>query len=229
VEIISRVDSAKGPTQLRSIRQVLMNLRRRELVDYLQRTLDAAPTVNAIADRSSIHANGFSKLVLERSAGLALRLHVWEPAATDRDRQSENIHDHMWSFGSRILLGGLGEQRFGTACCGEAMDHYRYVRARATLPPGRLELLGHVRLAMLDELSYTAGMVYHVDDMTLHRAWSIKDGGFAATLVVTGSPRSTGASVYTYMGVHVREDAQDARLSPVAVRRLIGVVIDALR
>ena len=229
MEIISRVDSAEGPAQLRSIRQVLMNLGRRELIDYFQRALSTASNVDAIAARSSIHANGFSKLVLERSVGLAMRLHVWEPVATGHNRQSENIHDHVWPFASRVLIGGLSEQRFGTARSGEPMDHYRYVRARATLPPGRLELLGNVRLAMLDELSHIPGTVYHADDTTLHRAWSVNEDSFAATLVLTGSPRSTGASVYTNSGAHVIEDVQEARLSSITVQRLIGVAIDALQ
>jgi hypothetical protein len=206
-----------------------MNLRCREFSDYLQRILEDESTLNVVAGGSSIHANGFAKLVLQRSAGLALRLHVWEPAAPDQDGEPENVHNHVWPFGSRVLIGALGEQRFGPARDGAMMDHYRYVRDRATLPPGKLEHLGKVRLAKLDELSHPAGAVYHVDDTVLHRAWSVKDDGYAATLVLTGSPRSTGASVYAHAGVHAREDAPNAGLSSAAARRLIGVVVEALR
>lgn len=229
MEIISGVDAAQGAAQLRSIRQVLADLRRQEFVDYLQRILDDQSTVEAIAERSSIHANGFYKLVLERRAGLALRLHIWEPTVPNQETASENVHDHVWSFGSRVLIGALGEQRFETARVGKVMDHYRYLRARATLPPGRLELLGQVRLAVLEDLSHPAGTVYHVDDTTLHRAWSVKDGGYAATLVLTGSPRSIGASVFADTGVRARDDAKNARLSMVATTQLIDVVIEALR
>jgi hypothetical protein len=224
-----RVDSTKGPAQLRSIRQVLINLGRREFIDYLQGILTTTSILNTIADNSSIHANGFAKLVLERRAGIALRLHIWEPLTPDQESKFENIHDHVWSFGSRVLIGGLGEQRFSTSRGGDVMDQYRYVRSRATLPPGRLELLGQVRLAMLNELSHPAGTVYHVDDATLHRAWSLRDGGYAATLVVTGSPRSAAASVYARTGTLPREDGQNAGLSTAAVRRLIGIVVEALQ
>jgi hypothetical protein len=228
MEILSRVGQAKGPGQLRLIHEVLVDLRRQELLNYLGRLLDDEPRLNTIAKRSSVHANGFTKLVLERRDGLALRLHVWEPAAAGQQKDPENIHDHVWSFGSKVLLGGLDEERFETASGGVVMDHYRYARARATLPPGSLELLGQVRLAQFSELSHRAGTVYHVDDTIRHRAWSVRDGGHVATLVLTGTPRNIGASVYASAGLPVRQDAEKADISSAIARRLISVIIEVL-
>lgn len=227
--IISRVEPTRGPAQLRSIQQFLRSLDRREIIKYLQAIVDDQSMLQTVTSRSSLHANGFAKIVLERHAKLALRLHIWTPVDPDQAEISENIHDHVWPFGSVILIGGLGEQRFISTKGGVVMDHYRYERARATLPPGRLAPLGQVRLNMLSEMLHPAGTIYQVEDTALHRAWSAREEGYAASLVLTGTPRESGASVYVRAGEHVREDIRDAQLLPEDVRRLIDVVIEALR
>ncbi|MFB7654933.1 MULTISPECIES: hypothetical protein [unclassified Streptomyces] len=229
MEIISRVRSADGSIHPRHTFQALADLRRHEFIEYLQAILNKDAALDSVANRSSVHANGFTKLVLERSPEIALRLHVWEPCRRkNEEEQIENIHDHVWPFMSRVLLGGLGEERFGVSRHGPLMDHYRYVRGRATLPPGALVFHEQVRLETLDHLSHLAGTVYEVDNTVLHRARNFDIDTHTVTLVLTGVPRRTPASVYTRAGLSIREDVQNARVSTDSVRQLIGWILEAL-
>lgn len=208
--------------------QTLTDLRRHEFIDYLNAILKNEPSLNKVASHSSVHANGFTKLVLERSPQVALRLHIWEPFQPGQEEQIENIHDHVWPFASRVLLGGLSEEQFGASGTGPLMDHYLYLRGRATLPPGNLFLHEQVRLHTLNNLSHPAGTVYRVDNTVLHRARNFDSGAHTVTLVLTGTPRNTPASVYTPTGLRVREDLRNARLAMASVRQLIDRIIAVL-
>ncbi|BCL26836.1 hypothetical protein GCM10017557_16950 [Streptomyces aurantiacus] len=230
LNIISRVNPIADSVRLDHMAGVLECLQRREFIGYLQEFVSNAAMLETVAGRSSIHANGFTKLVLERHSGIALRLHIWEPGERDAELlQTENIHDHVWPFASRVLIGGLHEERFDFSRAGPLMDHYQYVRGRATLPPGNLVLDGQARLDMLADLSHSAGNVYEVDNTVLHRARIIGDAECTATLVMTGRPRVTPASVYAPTGVNVREDLRESRLSADSVLGLLEIVIEALK
>ena len=60
----------------------------------------------AVAARSSLHANGFVKVVLSRDDGWSLRLHVWSPVRFRRRRRPAR---HRWAFASWIITGILRE------------------------------------------------------------------------------------------------------------------------
>ncbi|MBQ1096609.1 hypothetical protein KBY55_11030 [Streptomyces sp. b94] len=230
MNIISHVNPIGDSVRLERMAEALKSLQRREFVGHLQGIVSNAAMLEAVASRSSIHANGFTKLVLERHSGIALRLHIWESGEPDTELlPAENVHDHVWPFASRVLIGGLYEERFDFSRTGPLMDHYEYVRGRATLPPGNLVLNGQARLDMAADLSHSAGNVYEVDNTVLHRAHNIGDAGWAATLVMTGKPRVTPASVYAPVGVNVREDLREAQLSTESVSGLLEMVIEALK
>jgi hypothetical protein len=84
-----------------------------------------ADVLEVVANRSSIHHNGFGKVVLSRGAGWSLRLHVWTSWIRS-DGDDVNPHGHRWAFTSWIITGTLRETRFDIAHQGRQFHRYAY-------------------------------------------------------------------------------------------------------
>lgn len=74
-----------------------------EIECAIQDALCSTEAIQAIAKDSYKHQNGFLKLTLKAKDGEKFRLHVYKVGAT----ADENIHNHRWSFNSKILCGAL--------------------------------------------------------------------------------------------------------------------------
>jgi len=59
-----------------------------------------------ILERSYLHQNGFSKIVLYKSMDCQIRLHIWD----GYHKEEENIHNHRFHFNSSILRGQYREE-----------------------------------------------------------------------------------------------------------------------
>lgn len=219
---------ASETDELMSLTALLSSMGRQDIRRLLLDLVRDEETAAAIACRSSIHANGFVKIVLERSLGMTVRLHVWDTALVPDTDLPENIHDHVWAFASVVLVGELDEERFVENAAGMPADRYRYVRDRATLPPGKLERSGSVHLRKSAELVHEAGVPYRVDSSLLHRARNIRDHGLGATLAIMGVQRQPNASVFAAPDCAVRLDEEDAALSIDDTVRLVTLVADAI-
>lgn len=214
--------------ELASLTDLLSTMSRREIKRILLDVVRDEESIAKVAGRSSIHANGFVKIVLERARGMAVRLHVWHTAHTPDADLIENIHDHVWAFASVVLVGELDEHRFVENASGTPADKYRYIRHRGTLPPGRLAHSGAVRLRKSAETVHVTGVPYQVSSSVLHRARNIPDHGLGATLAITGVQRQPIASVFAEPGCGVRQDEEYATLSIDETGRLVSLVAEAI-
>jgi hypothetical protein len=146
----------------------------------LHRLCGDAGRLEAVAEASYVHGNGFAKIVLARSGGRALRLHVATGSA------EENIHDHRWSFASKVLFGAMTNVLFEDAAAdaaGIVLSERRYVRAGEE----SLEFpVGEARVHEISRTTYVTGDAYHMVHSQLHRI--VWDGRPTGTLMVTAAP-----------------------------------------
>lgn len=90
--------------------------------------LGSRSQLEAIAERSYWHPNGFAKLVLDQRRFVGeVRLHIWPAHPHDED-----IHGHSWTYESTVLAGELTEVAYREAVSGEgeAMWRHSYRRVR---------------------------------------------------------------------------------------------------
>jgi hypothetical protein len=229
-ELLSRISTpfAAEHDELAALSGVLRSMSLHEIRRFLLGIARNENVIAAVARRSSVHANGFVKVVLERERGMALRLHVWHADKARDTELEENIHDHVWAFASVVLIGQLDEERYAEHSAGLLADRYRYIRDRATLPPGNLRRAGSARLTRTAELSHPAGTSYRVDSSLLHRARSITDNGLGATLAIMGVQRKPNASVFAEPDRAARKDVEQGALSIDDTVTLVRSVADAI-
>ncbi len=82
--------------------------------------------LRVISRRSSVHPNGFAKVILSCDDGWSLRLHVWSPWIQP-EHHDVNPHGHRWAFASWIIVGILRETRFDVAHDGRPFRRYEYL------------------------------------------------------------------------------------------------------
>lgn len=138
------------------------------------------------------HPNGFDQLPLElNSPQYRARLHIWWP---DRTGTIEDIHNHAWDFGSRILCGSL---RFTTFEAGdEGVPHYHcyYPIGSKNTPKQADDRIVALRKTFDGHLP--AEMSYSFSHTQLHRVKAEGDGRPVATLVVSGVRQRAGSDIF---------------------------------
>jgi hypothetical protein len=102
----------------------------------LQEALDPSYACHVVAslinDPSKVqgvfHDNGFYKLTLAKGpGGVVLRAHIWLEGQPPHQSDG-NIHNHRWSFASRILQGAMTTVSFEVDRDGElSVQHYAYM------------------------------------------------------------------------------------------------------
>jgi hypothetical protein len=155
--------------------------------DLLSAVLESKALAAAVASRSYVHSGGFTKLVLARSQGYQVRVHLWPTAAEDADP-----HDHRWSFASVPLLGSFAEDRYRQH---NARDDYRIYACtpRSDCDYVTLRQVGRATLEQECHEQRFPGMPYACTAGDIHR---ITAHGRAASLVITAPPRRDYALVF---------------------------------
>ena len=171
------------------------------------------------ASRSSVHPNGFAKVVLSRGDGWSLRLHVWSPQIGSGD--DADPHGHRWAFASWIIAGILRETRFDVAHDGRPFRHYEYLGSSAADKANRPN--GTVTLVEVEEIERVAGTVYQRTGAEVHTAEPCTD--LVATLVLHGESAES-ADVFKRPGK--RGDAREIPLSVEDLTALLDAVLAAL-
>ena len=135
------------------------------------------------------HPNGFTKIRLARlpGSGWTIRLHLWEPGATDGD-----IHDHRWPFASCVVNGRITEQRYEIAD-----DDGPWTMHDCSPSLNGEFVLAHARpcaVRLVAEDSYRSGDSYHRSADALHVAKTADDAP-AVTLFIQGPETKTMTTV----------------------------------
>ena len=193
------------------------------LVEQMLRELQQDPErLAVVVQKSYMHDNGFSKIVLGESPhGGRLRLHVWQQGAD----AEENIHDHRWSFTSRILTGCLHNELWDT-CIAQApgAEHYRQFAYR----PGRNEdrygfnEVGRSWIRRTMQRWDDAGTVYSMEPGELHRIVADTALWFTATLVYTAPTELNTNRMFTLRDME--GEHPKPRLEPSEIMNLLNEV-----
>lgn len=167
-------------------------------VDTIKRILNDEDHLAEIARQSFAHPNGFDSIPLENShPSHRVRLHVWWP---DAPLVTEDVHNHAWSFGSRLLSGALTFQTYRPAEQGTPYFHYpwRLGGAFAYDSTG----VDTVTLAAVLDATFAENTHYTFDLNELHRVAPVKTEQPVSTLVIIGSWQRNGSDVYTEQPRH---------------------------
>ncbi len=93
----------------------------------LATVLRSRAAMDQIAERSSVHANGFAKIVLHAGAAAQARLHVWH-RRNGRWVPDDDPRGHRWEFASWVVIGRLQETTFAKTADGAPLRAVWYSR-----------------------------------------------------------------------------------------------------
>ncbi len=178
--------------------------------------------LDGVAARSSIHPNGFAKIVLHTEDKWGIRLHVWRPRT--RWHLAENKpHGHRWEFASWIITGVLRETTFDRVTDGEPFELLAY--GRRADGSSYLVLNGTDMLAPRQPIDRPAGTVYVRSSSVLHTTESL-GGGLVASLVFQGRRSRRTTPVYRQPGAPPLQREQPLSVDEVSdlLAELVEVV-----
>ena len=148
------------------------------------------------AKQSHQHPLGFDSIVLENTLPLyRARLHVWWPQTA---LVIEDVHNHAWSFASRVLTGELRFTSYRETDDGMPFHHYRYRYG----DQGGYGETTTVRLGVALDACLPSSTYYSFDLNERHRVAPVKTGRPVSTLVLTGALQRDGSDVYTEKARH---------------------------
>lgn len=175
----------------------------------------------ALSTRSTVHPNGFAKVVLHSDARCSVRLHVWNrrDGLWVADTQP---HGHRWVFASWILVGALREVVFRLGP-GARYDRYAYTRVGLE---GRLAADGAATLRTALTLDRNTNDVYGRSQATLHTASPIGDD-LVASLVLQGPHHPDPTPVYVLDGHSPLSD--ESAVDADQLRSLLIAVTEGIR
>ncbi len=191
---------------------------------WLQSILDSPDRLTVVADRSSVHPNGFAKIVLHSGCRYSVRLHVWKRRAGLWVEDTQP-HGHRWVFASWVVVGTVREVVFfSQELPGSGVRYDLYDYSRGEDGP-QLELIGTAALHRGDVIDRGAGVVYGRARDTLHTATPVGDD-LVASLVLQGPHHPDPTPVYVECGQEPLQE--ELTLSAGEVRSLIREVIATL-
>ena len=138
-----------------------------EIEQAIQAALNDPSSIEAIAQQSYRHQNGFVKIPLKTKNGEKFRLHVYRVGA----KADKNIHNHRWDFESKVLCGSLPMHLYEVV---EGNSHrlHRYRRK------GRLYAIEYMRKIGLIEsqlVNIRAGKKYFMKNHLYHKIAAVKE------------------------------------------------------
>ena len=143
--------------------------------------------------RSSIHNNGFLKLILASSPHYQVRLHVWDTRDSPFDVQ-ESVHSHTADFASVILLGGYRHEVFRESSTGDSYFSYSYHASRGARSFS-LTSVGPRYLQRVSDGRLPTNTVYTLAGDILHRVVP-QQACLTASLVFQGPPSYSRVQVF---------------------------------
>ncbi|MDA0633315.1 hypothetical protein OUY22_07770 [Nonomuraea sp. MCN248] len=188
IDLLNTSFDASAPNAGIQARQLLRDIiSSGELPALLQSALRDEAYLARVAADSYRHNNGFDKIVLVAGPDnrYKLRLHIWWP---NRDRHSEHIHNHRWTFASVILAGELEMEFFALTPGGRPMQRYRYSH-----PPGGTHFVrdwqDSVEVQTVFAETVGPGSSYWLGETMLHRIL-VHGRSLTATLILQGASLS---------------------------------------
>ncbi len=180
----------------------------RRLRAGLTALLSDADRLTVAVAQSSIHPNGFAKIVVCSGGGYSVRLHVWKKRSGLWVADTQP-HGHRWVFTSWIVVGTLREVVFTRyardSATGIPYDRYAYSR-KGSHP--ELVFQGPAILYEQEPIDRIAGEVYGRAQDVLHTATPVGDD-LVASLVLQGPHHPAPTPVYVPTGQEPHRDEED--------------------
>lgn len=142
-----------------------------------------------------VHGNGFIQLNLTSTT----RLNIWGHPEIPKQVVSTQIHDHMFGFESRILLGVIGNRRY-LRCCGNMYLPHQAAPSKDGEDTDLEPLVRECDLERAETVFYGPGDTYLMSPGEIHETVTL---GPAATIITKVGERRPGpATVYVKKGEH---------------------------
>lgn len=158
----------------------------RYLKDLISSIIMSDKALAQVVNRSFLHVNGVYKIVLAKKSYSEpeIRLHLWEKGnILPTGSNLENIHNHRWSFHSKVLCGSFKQSLYQVNLCDEGfLDHYRFI----AVAPGVLnsiEYSGRANARLSFETIINNGQSYYLYHDVLHM-FEPENNDFSATIIV---------------------------------------------
>ncbi len=186
--------------------------------------LGSRDALDAVAQRSYSHPNGFQKIVLLPSCypSAELRLHIWNSWIRDEDCK---IHNHAWNFSSLVLCGALENVTYEVGE-GSALRAYRvealssangWASANYTISDaGNIPASESLRVTMAE------GTYYRQRAEVFHRV--APRTAFCATLVAQEPFQSSGSFILTERGMPAA--VETVPMTAATVAHLLSHIIE---
>lgn len=176
-------------------------------------------SIESLAQRSYVHANGFLKLVLafnERTLA-AHRLHYWRHGSTG----DSAAHSHPWPFRAVVHVGGYRHELYSASLASEGAHRWRVGTRRCPT----VERIGRARLTLVAWNDMRQRDSYHLEPQAIHR--------LSRVIAPTVTEVCQGGHVAAYSNVYLNSDASPVssdvvHTSPRDYRRHLKEVLDVL-
>jgi len=173
--------------------------------------------------RSSIHNNGFLKIILSTSPQYQVRLHVWDCRPGEDDAVQESVHSHTADFASMIVLGKYRHEQFREVPDGETFHSYRYHASRGSRSFS-LANTGVKYLQRISDQRLPKGTLYTLAGDILHRV-------VPEPLVLTASLVIQGPPCYSFVQVFADEPLNagtEVPVRPLSIEKFVRYVDELL-
>jgi hypothetical protein len=172
----------------------LMPANRHSLAEWLGGFIEDEQSVGYAASHSYLHANGFDKIILisNQLPFYKLRLHIWNGLGGPSELRG-HIHNHRWSFASRLIMGKARHDLYEERTNGEMYYKYDYLPSSV---PGAFTLRtrGTQTLERLLSLQVTAGATYSIHHSAIHRVIAMEP---MVSIVLQGAAVGDGSTVFS--------------------------------
>jgi len=203
-----------------------------DLQAHLNDVLLDGNKLDEMTRKSFYHPTGGYKLVLASDGydGPELRLHIWPTGSNiGREHNSYSVHNHKWSFASRIVRGSFMEQIFieSTDAANESYDRYKF-DSRVRGEEYESAFVGRRFLTRLFCGPLLAGAAYEQSSETLH-SFQPSTESLSVTLFARTRYIASHTDVYVPAGRHIILDSQGPnRIDAAMMRQLLDLVRHAL-
>lgn len=175
-------------------------LTRKELLEIVEKYVESDVVANYINSRLAIstelrhdflHQLGFYKFCVQNVPGLfprRVRLHYWQ-----RTKVRDDVHDHAYSFASKVLYGSLVNEIYQEKTEGERF-FYKQFRSLGQYCVPTEEIMSESRLSLLKKEEVSSPLSYYVHSDELHCVKPLSNE--LITLVVQDIPSNSEINVF---------------------------------
>jgi hypothetical protein len=197
---------------------------------HLTSVLTDTHELSRIAERSSLHPNGFLKIVVLAATGTApaaVRVHTW---FTTEESADANPHNHRWPYTSLILRGALREQEYVES---DGLDQYAMGATESAYRSDQLRGLAFTTTQRKTFVKTKSDRALRRADTVaaqpsrIHRVQALSRD--TSTLVVTGSATSADSLLYQLDNTLTPRQQPLHRPSPSMVRTQLARALADLR